>query len=167
LPIREARAEDIHPLAAFARLTYARAFGESLAAGDLEHHLAHRLSDAYFAQAFKEDAILLACDPDLIGFAQIGAAEVDGAAPGDAMLRRLFVHPARQSAGVGSLLMRAVLAHPRLEGARCLYLDVWGENHGALRLYERFGFTVVGTVPFVTPSGKVIGEDLLMRRPLP
>jgi ribosomal protein S18 acetylase RimI-like enzyme len=164
--VRSAETKDIAELAAFARLTYARAFGASLAAADLEHHLAHRLSDAYFAQAFEEDAILLACDPDLIGFAQIGAADVDGATSGDAMLRRLFVDPARQNVGIGSLLMRAVLAHPRLAEARHLYLDVWGENRRALRLYERFGFAVAGTVPFVTPSGTVIGEDLLMRRAL-
>ena len=138
-----------------------------MAAADLEHHLAHRLSDAYFAQAFEEDAILLACDPDLVGFAQIGAADVDGAALGDAMLRRLYVHPARQNAGIGSRLLHRVLAHPRLARAGHLYLDVWGENHGARRLYERFGFVVVGTVPFVTPSGAVTGQDLLMRRALP
>ncbi len=165
--VRPAATGDIAELAAFARFTYARAFGASMDAADLEHHLAHRLSDAYFARAFAADDILLACDPDLVGFAQLGATDAEGAAPGDVQLRRLYVDPARQNAGIGSLLMRAVLAHPRLAKARHVFLDVWGENTGALRLYERFGFVVVGTVPFVTPSGAVIGHDLLMRRALP
>jgi ribosomal protein S18 acetylase RimI-like enzyme len=165
--IRPAATDDISALAQFARETYARAFGASLAVSDLAHHLAHRLSDAYFADALRDDAILLAVDPDLIGFAQIGRADFDGAAPGDEMLRRLFVDPVRQSSGIGSQLLRAVLAHPRLRDAKRLYLDVWDRNPGARRLYERFGFTVVGTVPFVTPSGQVTGSDLLMLRPLP
>lgn len=165
--IRPAAVSDVEALAHFARWTYARAFGESMAAADLEHHLAHRLSDAYFAQALREDTVLLALETELAGFAQIGPARVAGAAPGDEQLRRLYVHPDRQRGGLGTRLLHATLAHPRLKNARYLYLDVWEQNHGARRLYERFGFAVVGTVPFVTPSGAVTGSDLLMKRPLP
>jgi len=165
--VRPAGAEDVPELAQFARLTYAQAFGASMSAGDLDHHLNRRLSDAYFTQALREDVVLLACDSELVGFAQLGPAHGNGAAPRDEQLRRLYVHPSRQNAGIGSMLLRTVLAHPRLQGAAHLCLDVWGENRGALRLYERFGFVVAGTVPFVTPSGTVIGHDLLMRRPLP
>ncbi len=165
--LREAGSDDVPALAAFARLTYAAAFGASFEPGDLEHHLTQRLSDAYFAQALQGDTILLAFDGGLIGFAQIGAAHVEGGRPGDAQLRRLYVHPGHQGRGIGTALMNAALALPRLATAARLYLDVWEKNEGARRLYERFGFTVVGTVPFVTPSGAVTGHDLLMMRPLP
>ena len=165
--IREAQAADLLGLAYFARWTYARAFGASFASADLEHHLAKRLSDTYFTQAHRDDTFLLALDTDLIGFAQIGEAHVEGGEPGDMQLRRLYVHPDRQNSGIGGRLMHATLAHPRLKNARRLYLDVWEENDGARRLYERHGFKVVGTVPFVTPSGVVTGHDLLMLRQLP
>ena len=165
--IREAGAPDIPALAAFARLTYAKAFGASFAPADLEHHLTQRLSDAYFAQALHDDTFLLAVETDLIGFAQIGQAHVEGGEPSDMQLRRLYVHPDRQNSVIGSRLMNTVLAHPRLKSARRLYLDVWEKNDGARRLYERFGFKLAGTVPFVTPSGIVTGHDLLMLRKLP
>ena len=165
--LREAGAADLAALAAFARLTYATAFGASFDSADLEHHLTQRLSDAYFAAALRDDTFLLAVEPELVGFAQIGPAQVAGAEPGDEQLRRLYVHPDRQNTGVGSKLLNAALAHPRLKSARRLYLDVWEKNEGARRLYERFGFVVVGTVPFVTSSGIVTGHDLLMLRRLP
>ncbi|MEI9889012.1 MAG: GNAT family N-acetyltransferase [Rhizomicrobium sp.] len=160
LVIREAGPADVPALAAFARLTYTRAFGASFAPADLAHHLAHRLSDAYFAEALRGDTILLAFDGELIGFAQVGSG-ADGE-----QIRRLYVHPERHGRGLGTTLMRAVLTLPRLQNATRVYLDVWEKNEGARRLYERFGFCIVGTVPFVTPSGVVTGHDLLMMRPL-
>lgn len=165
--IRPAQADDIATLAAFARRTYAAAFGASLSAADLAEHLRVRLSDAYFAEVFGRDAFLLAVDGGLIGFAQFGDARMGNAAPGDRQLLRLYVDPERQNAGTGSALLHAVFGHERLKGAARLFLDVWGENRGARRLYERFGFRVAGKMPFTTPSGTVIGHDLLMVRALP
>jgi ribosomal protein S18 acetylase RimI-like enzyme len=160
--IREAASSDIPVLAAFARWTYGRAFGHSMAPDDLAHHLEHRLSDAYFAEALQGDVILLAVDHTLLGFAQIGPADAQGGQLGDRQLRRLYMHPERLGQGLGSRLLRAALDHPSMRDAPRIFLDVWGENAGARRLYERFGFRVVGTVPFVTPSGEVTGQDLLM-----
>lgn len=155
---RDATAADIPALADFARRTYAAAFGDSMASDDLEHHLAHRLSDTYFSEALHQDVFPLALDGDLAGYAQFGPADVEGAQPGDMQLRRLYVDPAGQ--GIGSALMRQALA--RMVHAPRIFLDVWDRNTGAVKLYERFGFRTVGTVPFVTPSGEVAGHDLLM-----
>ncbi len=70
--------------------------------------------------------------------------EIDGAVwgfyslHGDA-LAALFVAPAKQSAGVGSLLLADAQARrPMLE------LTVYSANHAARRFYERHGFVVVG-----------------------
>jgi ribosomal protein S18 acetylase RimI-like enzyme len=160
--IRPAQFADIAVLAEFARWTYARAFGDSMAADDLAHHLEHRLSAAYFAEALRNDAILLVLEDALTGFVQLGPANVEDDRPGDMQLRRLYVHPERKGKGIGSQLLRAALAHPAMQYAPRIFLDVWDRNEGARRLYERFGFRVVGTVPFVTPSGEVTGQDLLM-----
>lgn len=161
MQIREAQAADVPTLADFARFTYARAFGHSFAPADLEHHLTQRLSEAYFAQALTTDTILLAYDPALIGFAQIGPYDE---APADAQLRRLYVHPDRQSTGIGSTLMHAAFELPNVKAAEHIYLDVWDQNESARRLYERHGFKVIGKLPFTTPTGTVIGHDLLMMR---
>jgi GNAT superfamily N-acetyltransferase len=57
----------------------------------------------------------------------------------DGWVEHLYVHPLQQGKGIGSaLLHRAMTQQP--DG---LTLWVFEENHGARRLYERFGFVVV------------------------
>jgi len=52
---------------------------------------------------------------------------------------------ARRGQGIGSRLLRAVVAQARGEGVASLSLSVESDNY-ARRLYERVGFTTVGTV---------------------
>lgn len=54
-------------------------------------------------------------------------------------LLRLGVHPDHQGRGLGKRLLRAVLAVKRP-----MVLTVKKDNHRALRLYEEYGFEVVG-----------------------
>jgi hypothetical protein len=58
--IRPAGTEDLAALAAFARRTYADAFGHSFSPEDLAAHLRDNLADGYFHQALAEDVFLLA-----------------------------------------------------------------------------------------------------------
>ena len=88
-------------------------------------------------------------------------ALMDGEAAGFAAgmgthLDQLFVHPLHQHKGIGSGLLRAALARtPPIEP-----LNVFAENAGARRLYERFGFREAGTVP----GGEGVTLELLYRR---
>ena len=61
---------------------------------------------------------------------------------------------------MGRRLMEAALRHPRLVGARRIFLQVWDKNERALRLYESFGFKKVGTTTFAV--GSEVMEDLVM-----
>jgi ribosomal protein S18 acetylase RimI-like enzyme len=45
-----------------------------------------------------------------------------------------------------------------------VWLDVWEENLGAQRLYERNGFAKVGRVKLETASGAGAGHDFIMVR---
>lgn len=165
--IRQIGAADIPVLAEFARWTYAIAFGGSFSSDDLEHHLRERLSDDYFGGAIHEDVFLIAeGPPGLVGFVQFGISHAETAAPGDQELRRVYVHPDFQSQKIGSALIDAALEHPRLRNAPAIYLDVWEHNHRARALYERYGFTVVGSRKFILASGEAGDSDLIMvRRP--
>lgn len=60
------------------------------------------------------------------------------------------------SCGVGTALMEALLAFARKNGIEQLELEVRSDNGRAIRLYEKFGFTKVGTIPAFL---KVNGED--------
>src|SRR5262245_12928590 len=59
------------------------------------------------------------------------------------MVRDLFVHPRWRRTGVARALLNAVRAAAPRRGALRLSLQTEQENTGALRLYERYGFTSV------------------------
>jgi hypothetical protein len=60
--------------------------------------------------------------------------------------------------------MEAALGHPGLRAARNVYLDVWEKYDKAHRLYERYGFTVIGAHGLATASGTAHDQDLIMVR---
>lgn len=168
MKIRPAVKGDIAALSNLARKTYAAAFGHSLTAADLAHHLETHLSDARLAKALEEDVVLLAEEEGgcLIGFLQFGPLRmpVDGPSPEDREIRRLYVLSEAQNRGVGTRLMKSSLAHPRLRDAPSIYLDVWERNDGAIRFYRRYGFEIVGSREFATASGAAADRDLVMVR---
>ena len=46
--------------------------------------------------------------------------------------------------GVGSALMEEVIAHARAQGLEIIELEVRSDNPRAIRLYEKFGFVLIG-----------------------
>jgi diamine N-acetyltransferase len=97
----------------------------------------------------------------IVGYAHFGAV----AGIGDWELRRLYVARDFQNQGTGSRLMHAALAHPGMQAAEHITLDVWEHNPRARRFYERFGFVVVGERRFTVESGAETSLDLVMVRP--
>jgi diamine N-acetyltransferase len=168
--IRPGVADDVPALTELAVTTYIAAFGHSFTPEDLAAHLAHNLEPANIAQFIADDVVLVAeADGGLVGFVQFGAAgpEYAPASSRDQELRRLYVLGAFQKQGAGTLLMQAALAHPQMQAAPAVYLDVWEHNHGAQRFYARHGFEVVGTRQFEVVSGAETSLDLIMIRRLP
>jgi putative acetyltransferase len=58
-----------------------------------------------------------------------------------AELKRMWVVPELRGKGVSRTMLQALEAKAREEGVRCLRLETGIENHAALALYERAGFT--------------------------
>lgn len=84
-------------------------------------------------------------------------ADVDGQVAGWAvgLLRRarpnpigriytLAIHPKSQGLGLGRRLAEHLLAAFKSRGVRRIFLEVRHDNHGAIALYDRLGFQVVG-----------------------
>ena len=163
ITIRAAAERDLPAIASFARWTYEKAFGDGFTPEDLAHHLTHRLSDRYFRDAASRDRFLIAdTDGQLTGYVQFGPGDGKTTDSPHRQIVRLYVHPDRQGQGVGSALMKAALADDSMASTTAIYLDVWDQNEGARRLYERFGFEVVGGHNFITASGMATGQDLVM-----
>jgi L-amino acid N-acyltransferase YncA len=57
----------------------------------------------------------------------------------------IYVDPACQGRGVGSVLLAALIASTEAAGIWTIQSGVFPENVASLRLHERAGFRVVGT----------------------
>jgi ribosomal-protein-alanine N-acetyltransferase len=62
---------------------------------------------------------------------------------GDDEVSDLWIHPAEQRRGVGSLLLGALVAENRAAGYDRAVLETLASNEKAIRFYERHGFAVV------------------------
>jgi len=83
------------------------------------------------------------------------------------------VHDSFQNRGIGSHLLRAVEEEARLRGRRVATLFVAQDNGGAIRLYERHGYRIVGSrtsrFEFKDASGRRhlrVEDQFVMRKSL-
>ncbi len=91
----------------------------------------------------------------------------------EAHLLNITVAPAHQRQGWARCLLDALVLWSRGQGAQWLWLEVRQSNHGARRVYERYGFKQVGLrrayYP-ATPAGRedaVVMSLLLAAAPAP
>lgn len=164
--------DDSALLSALAVQTYTEAFSHSMSAADLAVHLETNLSPERIRKMLREDVFLLArMKGETVGFVQFGDAYIDASdlteslevQPGNKEIRRLYVLAAFQNRGLGTKLMNVALNDPRI-AEKTVFLDVWEDNTGAQRFYERFGFERVGARAFRAASGEVTGLDLILVR---
>jgi ribosomal protein S18 acetylase RimI-like enzyme len=65
----------------------------------------------------------------------------------NAEVQQVMVHPATRGGGLARLLVAALVDDARAAGIEVLTLDVRGNNHAAMALYESLGFMVCGRYP--------------------
>lgn len=112
--------------------------------------LAHERALAFWRQvadgvARGERALLVAEDEEgIVGTVQVVLAQPENQ-PHRADVSKMLVHRRARRRGIGALLMQAAEAVARERGKTLLVLDT--SSAEAERLYERSGWTRVGTVP--------------------
>jgi ribosomal-protein-alanine N-acetyltransferase len=98
-------------------------------------------------------SVLLAPDGLVVGYfvAMVGVEEMH--------LLNLTVAPAFQRQGHARALLDVLVSHCREHGARRLWLEVRPSNARARRIYERYGFRLVGMRRGYYPAGQGRRED--------
>jgi ribosomal protein S18 acetylase RimI-like enzyme len=84
----------------------------------------------------------------------------------NADLQQVMVHPAARGQGLARLLVTALVEDARGAGIETLTLDVRGNNHAAMALYESIGFDVCGRLPDFVAVGADRWDRVLYRRDL-
>ncbi|HEU0218803.1 MAG TPA: GNAT family N-acetyltransferase [Stellaceae bacterium] len=117
---------------------------------------AQRLTDAYVVGAF--------AGPRLAGVA--GFSLQAGPKHGHkGVLWGMYVRPAYRGAGIGRVLVEAIIAHAR-QRVELLQLSVVGDNAAARRLYAGLGFVEYGLERHATKYRGQYHDDVLMALPL-
>jgi ribosomal-protein-alanine N-acetyltransferase len=96
---------------------------------------------------------------DVVGYGGLALA------PPEAWINNIAVRRDRQRRGVGRVLLAALLARAAAGGARSVLLEVAADNGPAQRLYDAYGFEVVGVRRGYYQPGGV--DALVMRRTRP
>ncbi len=118
-------------------------------------YLAQPSTRCVLAEAEPGDAPVgyhVCCEPDL---------PVPGT-PGDYELRRIYLLHRFQGLGIGRALMEDALERTRALGRTRLLLGVYGQNHDAIRFYEKAGFERIGERLFRV--GSTTHHDAVMAR---
>ena len=164
--IRRATPRDAAVLAEVGRDAFCAAFAHLYPPEDLASFLAESYTSESFAAALADPAQALwiaeeAGNP--VAYAHAGACTLPHpeVTPACGELKRLYVLPQGQNAGVGGDLMRIALDWLARPG-RMLWIGVWSKNLGAQRLYARHGFRKVGEYKFAV--GNTRDDEFILRR---
>lgn len=166
--LRLATVNDVASLAELGRTTFIETFGHQYTAQDLNAFL----EKVFAIDSVRSDmeipgmTICVAVDDSsqFIGYCKIGPIKVP-VVPQHLPaweLRQLYMRKSHQSRGVGSQLIQWALNEFEQRQAASIYISVWSENTGARKLYERFGFEVVGSYQFMV--GDHADDELIMAR---
>lgn len=169
--LRTATLEDTTAIANLGAHVYTLTFGHSVPPEDLTAYL----DEAYSVPATAKEItnpnkdMIVASDSEnqIIGFVLLTRGTTDPCLEGlnkTIELQRLYVHPRAHGGGIGKHLARHVEEMAREQAFEHLWLGVWEENVKATKIYEKLGFTKVGTHDFKT--GQVVQTDLIMAKKL-
>lgn len=162
--IREAGGDDAAALALIGAATFLETFAGVIDGDAIVGHCAAKHREAVYRALLADGARawLAQAQPGgaPIGYALVGAPNLDAAEKGDIELKRIYALSRFHGTGLGAQLMdRAVAA---AAGHRRLLLGVYARNYRAIAFYRKQGFADIGTRRFDV-GGKYY-DDLVLAR---
>lgn len=158
---------DEASVAAIAATTFREKWLEFEKAEDVAAYVDTYFTPDYIAVELKQQDIvylLYKIDGRAVGYCKLilGAQPEESTLPHPAEISKLYVLAAYRYLGAGQQLMHEAEQLAAANGCETLWLGVWKQNEGALRFYERLGYTMFGVHLFV--MGDSASEDWLMKK---
>jgi hypothetical protein len=157
---------DVNILEQISKQTYFDAFSWGNSPENMRAYLDSSLSEEKLLEELKEpksEFYFAKINQRLIGYFKInfGDAQTDIDDHNAQELERIYVIKEFQGKQIGQKLLNKVLGIAKKNQMDYLWLGVWEKNEGAIRFYERNGFSVTGSHPF--RMGDEIQIDLIMK----
>ena len=168
--IRLAETEDAAALSALGRATFTGAFGFLYKPEDLSLFFDKNHSVDVYAQRLSDPArrvwVLEGDEKILLGYASVGPCglPVPNMPERAGELERFYIRHGHQGGGYGGRMLELALAWLDKQ-YEYTYLSVFYANHGAQRLYKRFGFRIIHEYRYMV--GNQADPEYIMERVRP
>jgi GNAT superfamily N-acetyltransferase len=149
------------------RASFCETFAHLYSARDLETFLGKFTPEVWRSEIADErvSVRLAEVDGEAVGFAKLGSLTLPVKTTAPAVeLRQIYILKSFHGTGIGRELMNWAIGEAKRRGAKEIYLTVYTDNHRARRVYERYGFDVVG--PYAFMVGEQADEDVIMGKSL-
>lgn len=158
--------EQAVPLAAIARKTFVDAFEKDNDPEDFKTYMDGAFCKESLLKELENPNVsyyLVYLHQDLAGYFKVNEndAQTDIKDKTALELERIYVLREFQGKKLGEWMLQQVEHLARERGKAYLWLGVWEKNTGAIRFYEKQGFTKFGTHPYYIGKDRQI--DWLMR----
>ncbi len=168
--IQVATRDDAEVLSVISKQTFADSFSQYYSPADLQQFLKKYHSTETYKDLLADPGfrIWIVADKDgsVVGYGVGGRCmlPVTDMPVRSGEVKRLYVLPSHQSAGLGGLMMDVMMRWFDDEGFNPIYIGVYSDNHGAQRLYRRFGFEKIGDYEFLV--GDQRDQEFILARVL-
>ncbi len=120
-----------------------RIYAEGIATGDATFETEPPTWEAFDAARLPEHRLVAEADGEVVGWAAASAVSERCVYAG-VVEHSVYVTPARSGQGVGTALLRALIASTEAAGIWTIQTGIFPENTASMALHERCGFRVVG-----------------------
>lgn len=166
LTFRECTVSDLDTLIQISKDTFIAAFEAENEPEDFREYIA----SAFSREQLKKE--LLNVDSqfyfvfenmDLVGYFKVnsGQAQTDVKDKNSLELERIYVVDGHQGKGIGAWMLQQIINLAKHKDMAYVWLGVWEHNPGAIRFYQKHGFTKFGTHPYYIGNDKQ--TDWLLR----
>jgi hypothetical protein len=160
---------DVKELEQISKQTYFNSFSWGNSPENMRAYLEGSLSEEKLLEEVREsksEFYFAEVNHKTIGYLKVnfGAAQTELQEGNGMELERIYVIREFQGKKMGQELLNKALELAKKNQMDYLWLGVWEKNEGAIRFYERNGFSVTGSHPF--RMGDDIQTDLIMKLPL-
>lgn len=158
--------EEVGNLVTLARDTCIIAFGKYNSKADMNQYLDERVTPTYMTQELNTEGThfyFAKVNDTLVGYLKLNIdhAQNEPLGPKGLEIERIYVKATFQGKGIGQQLLNFALKQANKWQKSTVWLGVWDQNPGAIKLYQRNGFKQFGSHDFML--GNDLQTDLLMK----